>query len=116
MSTYDKEEFMNYKRRIMHNVGFNKAKVLHHIGDRWSRKEERKLAIRFKRGVPLDTICKVHRRDVGGIISRLASLNLIQQSGSSACYFDTCNGDTYKTFDEIKEIKLKINRFVELKS
>jgi hypothetical protein len=92
-------------------IPFNrKADVLNHIGKHWGHVEESRLVNRFMRGMRVEIMCRVHRRDVGGIISRLERLGLIINTGRNLIRKD--NREVFMTYDDVKTLKTKINIWV----
>lgn len=102
------------KSLAYYNARPDKMKVLSRIGEYWDKREELRLINRFARDMTIEMMCKVHRRDVGGIITRLNRLGLITTIGRN--HVSTIDGVVIATFNDIKEIKKRLNKFVELKS
>jgi hypothetical protein len=94
-------------RQLQHNL---KTKVLNRIGERWEPNEEFRLTNRFNRGMRVEIMCKVHRRDVGGIVSRLERLGLVINTGCKLIRKD--NHKLFMTYNDVTDIKIKINTYI----
>lgn len=106
------------------HVSKTKLKVLDAIGTYWKQEEINKLINRFSRGVPVDHMCRFHRRDVGGIIGRLTHLGLIKPDNVNQCHvrqvmfsdghigFDT---SVFMTFAEVKTAKARVLVWIDQK-
>lgn len=114
-----RRRFNNYKR-----VDEIKIKVLDAIGTYWKQEEVAKLINRFSRNVPVDHMCRFHRRDVGGIIGRLIHLGLIKPDNVSQCYVRQVsfsdghidfNTSVFMTFAEVKVAKSRVNTWIRQK-
>jgi hypothetical protein len=51
--------------------------VFENSGKPWSAQEDKQLIDEYKSGTNVEDICKIHKRKMGGISSRLTKLNLI---------------------------------------
>lgn len=96
----------------------NKITVLNRIGEFWKKEELRKLTNRFERHVPVDMMCRFHRRDVGGIMSRLVTLGLIKPEGWNKRYVHTelsPMSGTFMSFSEVNDIRTRVESWIKMK-
>ena len=52
----------------------NDSERVGNTGAKWTESEEEQLLDLYKNGFPLDEIAKIHKRTIGGIVSRLSRL------------------------------------------
>jgi len=102
------------KRKIQfNNITTCKKNTLFNIGMGWTIEEERRLINRFHRGIDVYMLCRIHRRDVGGILSRLMKLDLIDINRCKNGYVHFKTRKRFVSFCDVKNIKIKINEWCE---
>lgn len=85
--------------------------VLHKVGTRWTAREEKALISRFNRGISLVMICKIHRRDIGGIISRLTKLGHMSCETRIIYYWQNGMRRTL-SFGDIADMKSSLSNWI----
>lgn len=115
MTTKQRKSFYGTRSKTMYLRYATPAKksVMVNIGKYWSEAEESKLLNRFKRGVPVDHMCRFHRRDVGGIIHRLKTMGLLQLQGRTL--MNTLNHSPFATFKDVELWKQQVNNWIDRK-
>jgi hypothetical protein len=91
----------------------NVSVTYENAGKPWTDKEDKQLIDEYKSGISVDELCRIHKRNMGGISSRLVRLNLIDNRKEIQGYSEYRAKSRSLTKENKYERKLK---YVELQN
>ena len=100
----------------MAKVDYEKKKRLEkNAGKRWTLEEDSQLISEYNSAVHIRQICRIHKRKIGGIISRLRKLHCINSTEQYEYLEPKCVGtiEQNEIKNSMKELKDVVNELKE---